>query len=228
VLEANRGSSALLRDSGLSRLEVFSDGVFAIAIAFLIIQVQVPRVENDLRLALMGEWPRYVAYVVTFVVIGSWWANHHDLFEHIALSDPMLMLLNTVHLMCICFMPFVTAVLATYVDKPVGARTAVSIWVGILLLAAIAQNVVWLYASRAGLLRADVDQGYPSRRQRRGLVSVVGYGLALAVATVNVWASLALCLTIAFYFALPTRRPLRELSSTTHDEFVEPQARRSA
>src|SRR5262245_23042404 len=102
--------------STTTRLEAFSDGVFAIAITLLVLDVKVPRGEADLAAALLTQWPSYVGYTGSFVIIGIWWAGHHELLGTIARSDHPLRLLNTLHLMCIAFLPFGTAVLAEYLN----------------------------------------------------------------------------------------------------------------
>jgi uncharacterized membrane protein len=95
-----------------SRLETFSDGVFAIAITLLILAIAVPPPGTALGRELLGLWPSYLAYGVSFLVIGAIWINHHALFRHIVRADGMLLLLNLLQLMAIAFLPFPTAVLA--------------------------------------------------------------------------------------------------------------------
>ena len=204
------------RDHGLARLEAFSDGVFSIAITLLVIEIHVPQVDHGLAAALLAQWPSYLAYVVSFVIIGIWWANHHELFEHFQRSDHLLMLLNTLHLMCIAFLPFSTAVVADYLLQPSAeADVAAAFYVGTLLLAAIAYNLVWRYGARAGLLRRSFSDAYVRQRDVRSLLSILVYVLALALAFVSVAVSLAICFLVALYYALPTRRPaLREPRGT--------------
>jgi len=112
MIEGAEAGSIREKDSGLARLEAFSDGVFAIAITLLVLEIHPPTVEHGLGQVLLNQWPMYVAYIGSFIIIGIWWANHHELFEHFAASDHLLMLLNTLHLMCICFLPFGTALVA--------------------------------------------------------------------------------------------------------------------
>src|SRR5689334_9562684 len=101
ALRALLGQESAERDRGITRLEAFSDGVFSIAITLLVLDIRVPRVEHGLAAALAAQWPNYLAYVLSFVVIGIWWANHHALMEHFNASDHLLMLLNTLQLMWI-------------------------------------------------------------------------------------------------------------------------------
>jgi uncharacterized membrane protein len=207
MLEGTPAASIRDKDSGLTRLEAFSDGVFAIAITLLVIEIHVPKVEHGLGSVLLTQWPMYMAYVGSFIIIGIWWANHHELFEHFAASDHLLMLLNTLHLMCICFIPFTTGLVAEYLIKDVSeSRVAVGVYVGTLLLAAVGYNLVWYYAARAGLLKPGLVATYLSRRHVLTLVAVGIYASALALVFVNVWISLFICLAIALYYAQPGRR----------------------
>jgi len=93
-----------------NRLEAFSDGVFAIAITLLVLEIKVPTGEA-LALGLLHLWPSYLAYAISFIVIGAIWINHHAMFDWIVRADQKLLLLNTLHLMFIAFLPFPTAVL---------------------------------------------------------------------------------------------------------------------
>jgi hypothetical protein len=101
------------------RLEAFSDGVFAIAITLLVLEIAVPHVEHDASLtnALLDLWPSYFGYAVSFITIGVMWINHHHMFKDIERVDHGLLALNLLLLICISFVPFPTAVLAEYVGE---------------------------------------------------------------------------------------------------------------
>src|ERR1043165_7172616 len=90
-------------DRGITRLEAFSDGVYAIAITLLILDIHVPHVDHGLVAALAAQWPAYLSYVISFVIVGIWWANHQAILDAIRHSDHALLLLNTLHLMFIAF-----------------------------------------------------------------------------------------------------------------------------
>ncbi|HEY8202983.1 MAG TPA: TMEM175 family protein [Actinomycetota bacterium] len=94
-----------------TRLEAFSDGVFAIAITLLIIEVHPPAGSGPLARRLVEAWPGYVAYIVSFVTIGVMWANHHSLFHVIARCTHGLVVANVLLLMFVSFVPFPTSVL---------------------------------------------------------------------------------------------------------------------
>ena len=101
----------------MGRIEAFSDGVFAIAITLLVIEIGVPHIQGEgttLSHALLEQWPSYLGYAISFLQIGVIWANHHNRFRFIARSDHILLFLNILFLMCVAFIPFPTALLAEY------------------------------------------------------------------------------------------------------------------
>ena len=95
------------------RLEAFSDGVFAIAVTLLVLDIAVASdAGKDLLGAIGHLWPSYLAYVLTFMLVGQVWANHHVMFDQIRTADRVVLLLNTLLLMDIAFLPFAASVLA--------------------------------------------------------------------------------------------------------------------
>ena len=126
-------------DEGTERIETFSDGVFAIAITLLIIEIGVPVLTADESLshALRHLWPEYAAYVLSFVTIGIYWANHNSFFKHFVRSDHFFLMINVFFLMAVAFVPFPTAVLGEYLDDDPERKTAVIFYIIGLLLPAI-------------------------------------------------------------------------------------------
>ncbi len=89
------------------RTEAFSDGVFAIAITLLVLDLSIPATEfHDLWAAIAGEWPAYLAYVTSFLTIGGIWLTHHGIFARVEYVDRLLMTLNLLLLMAVSFLPF--------------------------------------------------------------------------------------------------------------------------
>src|SRR5258708_3825924 len=146
----------------LERLGAFCDGVFAIAITLLILEVGVPATEAVARVGLWHElasrWPSYGAYALSFFIIGIMWANHHNIFRYIGRSNHLFVMLNIWLLMGAAFLPYPTAVLAAYLRVP-DARTAAAVFYGgTLTFPPIPFNPVWRYApSRGRVLRPDAD-----------------------------------------------------------------------
>jgi uncharacterized membrane protein len=129
-----------------NRLEAFSDGVFAIAITLLVLEIKVPPVES-IGLGLLNLWPSYLAYAISFIVIGAIWINHHAMFDWIVRADQKLLLLNTLHLMFIAFLPFPTAVLAKAFHVHSGQDIAAAFYAGTLTIIGVLVTVMWWYAA---------------------------------------------------------------------------------
>ena len=185
--------------SETERLEAFSDGVFAIAITLLIIEIHVPAREHAETLGheLLRIWPSYLGYLTSFLTIGVMWINHHYVFELIARVDRTMLLLNTLLLMMIAFVPFPTAVLAQFVETD-GARAAAFLYGATLTLTALAFLAWWRYAS-AG--RRLIDENVPDEViddiTRSYAPGSLLYGGAALLAFVEPWASAAAYLGIA-------------------------------
>src|SRR5262245_49795381 len=141
------------QDPDTGRLEAFSDGVFAIAITLLVLNLRVPLeaevAKGDLFAALGPQWPMYLAYVTSFAFILVMWINHHQLFQLIGRTNHLLMLLNGLLLMLIAAVPFTTALLAEYMrsPRPVNQREAAIVYNGVYIVIAVVFNVLWRYAS---------------------------------------------------------------------------------
>jgi uncharacterized membrane protein len=134
------------------RVVAFSDGVFAISITLLVLEIKPPTDEADLLHGLLELWPSYLAYAVTFLFIGQVWANHHVMFDHIRAADRLVLLLNTLLLMVVAFLPFATSVLADALRSGDGERTAVGFYGIAFGVTALTFNAVWQYACRHRLL----------------------------------------------------------------------------
>jgi uncharacterized membrane protein len=154
-VDVGAGPPSVHRDT--SRLVAFSDGVFAITITLLILEIRPPSDDEHLLHGLLALWPSYVAYAVTFLFIGQVWVNHHVMFDHIRAADRTVLLLNTLLLMVVAFLPFATSVLADALRSGHGQRTAV-VFYGIAFdVTALTFNGVWQYASRRRLLSEALD-----------------------------------------------------------------------
>jgi uncharacterized membrane protein len=159
------------RDTG--RLVAFSDGVFAISITLLVLEIRPPAGRDDLLSGLLALWPSYLAYAVTFLFIGQVWVNHHVMFDHIRVADRTVLLLNTLLLMVVAFLPFATSVLADALRAGEDERTA-GVFYGIAFaVTAVTFNGVWRYARRRGLLSDALGRQAASAIGRR-------FGLAVA------------------------------------------------
>jgi uncharacterized membrane protein len=153
--EAGADPSSVQRDP--ARLVAFSDAVFAITITLLVLEIRPPTDDRNLLHGLVALWPSYLAYAVTFLFIGQVWANHHVMFDHIRAADRVVLLLNTLLLMVVAFLPFATSVLAGALRSGHGQRTAVVFYGIAFEVKALMFNAVWHYARGHGLLSEALD-----------------------------------------------------------------------
>jgi uncharacterized membrane protein len=191
--------------SQTTRLEAFSDGDFAIAITLLIIEIHVPAREHAETLGheLLRIWPSYLGYLTSFLTIGVMWINHHYVFELIARVDRTMLLLNTLLLMLIAFVPFPTAVLAQFIQTD-GARAAAVLYGATLTLTAMTYFAWWRYASAGRrLIGDDVPDEVVDDITRAYAPGTLLYGGAALIAFLEPWLSAAAYLAIAVFYALP-------------------------
>ena len=113
-----------------SRLEAFSDGVLAIAITLLVLDIHVPSPSSTANLAheLGAQWPSYAAYVVSFLTIGIIWINHHAMIRRLGSIDHGIMTWNLLLLLCVGALPFTTALMAAYLKEGQGEHLAAAIY----------------------------------------------------------------------------------------------------
>jgi uncharacterized membrane protein len=168
-------------EESIGRILALSDGVFAIAITLLILEIAVPAKTSDAGLpkALLELWPRYLAYLVSFVVIARFWTTHRLAFRLIAYDDAVLVWLNLLLLMFVAFLPFPTAVVGEHAGSPAAAI----LYATAVILASIASVACWWYASgRGNLLRPDVGRGQVRALRARGVAGPVLFALTLPIA----------------------------------------------
>jgi uncharacterized membrane protein len=191
--------------SQTARLEAFSDGVFAIAVTLLILEIHVPARQHAETLGheLLRIWPSYLGYLTSFLTIGVMWINHHYVFELIARVDRTMLLLNTLLLMLIAFVPFPTAVLAEFIETG-GARSAAVLYGATLTLTAMTYFAWWRYASAGRRLIGDeVPDEVVDDITRAYTPGTLLYAGAALLAFLQPWVSAAAYLAIAVFYALP-------------------------
>ena len=189
------------------RIEAFSDGVFAIAITLLVLDMKVPHahglpIKGGLLALLLRQWPVYLSYFISFVTILIMWVSHHRLFTYIKRSNDMFMFLNGLLLMLVVLIPFPTALLSEYIRSEYSGLVA-AIYSGTYLLVAIVFNVLWLYASRnKRLLSKKSDPCLVGNITRQYMFGPPLYLLAFALSFVNPPLCVAACFILAIFFAL--------------------------
>lgn len=180
------------------RIEAFSDGVFAIAITLLVLELKVPHLEDggaggSLARALARQWPSYVALVTSFFTILVMWANHHRMFNFVRKVDAPFIYANGLLLLLVTVVPFPTAVLAEYFEKP-GANLAAAVYAGTFVLISLAYNLLWRSAiAGRRLLRNGVTEDSIREVTRRYWLGMPGYLAATLAAFWSAAATVGIC-----------------------------------
>jgi uncharacterized membrane protein len=187
-----------------ARIEAFSDGVFAIAITLLVLELHVPKPaelgNGSLLAALWEEWPSYFGFVISFFTILIMWFNHHKLFTYIKRSDHVLPYANGFLLFFITLTPWPTALMAEYIGQP-QERIAVSVFAAFFVMMAVSFNTLWRYASHKGrLLGPDADMKEVRRISKMYALGPTGYLAAFLLSFVSVPACLIVSMLLAIFF----------------------------
>lgn len=206
-----------MEEKETGRLEAFSDGVIAVAITLLVLNIKIPASDSlgkqDLWSVLAGEWPSLIAYLTSFATIGIMWLNHHRLFTHIKHADTVLLLLNLLLLLVIVFIPVPTALLAEYFVKA-DQRTAAIVYSGTFFILACCFNLLWRYASYNNrLLGKNADTRAVKAISGQFLFGPLLYFVSFILAWVNTPANIILNFALALFFAVPARLPRQLLVS---------------
>lgn len=193
---------------GTSRIESFSDGVFAVAITLLVLNLQVPQgkqtplPENQLLGDLLLDGPKFAIYVLSFVIVGIYWVGHHNTFHYIKHSDRILLWINNLLLLFIVFIPFPTALLGQYWHY----RTSVIIYAGTLIATGLVLQLLWSYATHnCRLVEKDIDMNLVRRATRRNLTAPLIYLGAIVASFLSVYISLLLLLLVPILYIAPGR-----------------------
>ncbi|MBE2236600.1 MAG: DUF1211 domain-containing protein [Caldilineaceae bacterium] len=171
---------------GLERLVFFSDAVFAIAITLLALEVRLPVGGGELSNAqlfddLLAIWPKYLSYVISFLVIGTFWLGHHRRFLLIKHYDRNLLFLNLLLLMVIAFIPFPTSVISEY-----GNQVATIFYAATIVVAGILSGAIWWYASSHNRLIDPAIDNRQRRRERLQTLAMPGvFLLSIGLALIN-------------------------------------------
>jgi uncharacterized membrane protein len=188
------------------RLIAFSDGVFAIAITLLVLGIRPPTNTQHLASSLAILWPSYVAYFVSFLLIGQIWANHHAMFDHISTADRTLFLLNTFLLMDAAFLPFVTTILARAFHQGHGQRVAVVFYGAVCVFGTLIFNVIWEYVRREHrLLGPTIDRSTALTVSRRFRLGPILYLAGTLMGSLIPVAGVAVFTALIFLYWLPLK-----------------------
>jgi uncharacterized membrane protein len=193
------------------RLEAFSDGVFAIAITLLVLDLAIPvtpYASRHLVDAFGHQWPGYLGYLVSFSTVGAIWLGHSAITEYLDRADATLLRLNLVLLLLVGFLPYPTRLLAAYVNEGHAEGVASTIY-GLNLFAAVVMlSVLWRYAVRARLVRADVEDEEITLLTQRLTPGLAGYAVLIVTGLFLPVLAVVGYLLLALYFVIPL--PIRK------------------
>jgi len=190
-----------------NRMEAFSDGVFAIAIPLLVLEIHVPEPGSGESLGheLLAQWPSYAAFVVSFLTIGIIWINHHAMVRRLRITDHSILIWNLLLLMTVSALPFTTALMATYLKESNGESVAAAIYSGSFLLMGVVfagMNRHILF-ERVDYLEERLDEPIRRLTLKRGVAGILPYAIATAVAPVSPYLTLVICAAVAVFYASP-------------------------
>ena len=172
------------RSLPLDRFNAFSDGVFAIAITLLVLEITVPPEGVPLLAALRAQWPEFVGYYISFAFIGGIWITHSGLTKYMKLGDTVVYTLNLLLLLLVGLLPFATSLMVTHLTGS-DAGLATLLYGVDLLLASLVLSLLMLYLAREpGLLVETIAEETFSRAARQRWLSIILGAVAVALALI--------------------------------------------
>lgn len=203
------GSHTSTQRYGIGRVEAFSDGVIAVAITLLVLDLRVPEFDAEVGLGkqLLGLWPNYLAYVISFMAIGIMWINHHAALRRLKEADQAVLIANLLLLLCIVALPFSTSLFASYLSAPAGGHLAAAVYAGSFLVTSLVFVALQflILMRRPHLLREPLTTGQQRSLLRRGMLAAPVYLLAALLGLISPYLTLAACIALGLFYILPRR-----------------------
>jgi uncharacterized membrane protein len=192
-----------------TRMEAFSDGVFAIAITLLVLDIAVRPGGSPLD-ELFSAWPTYVGYAVSFLTIGAAWIAHSALTDELVQVDPVFLRLNLLLLMFVVFLPFPTTLITEAFGDREAERVAATVYGLTLLVILLLTVALDRYAQREGLYKSYSTDVELERTRRKDASGIVLYVIALIAGLVVPGVAVSIYFAIALFLVIPFRE-LRHL-----------------
>jgi uncharacterized membrane protein len=186
-----------------NRLEALSDGVFAIVITLLVLEIKVPHVSTDeLGPALYALLPKFLSFGLSFIIIAVYWISHHSMMHFITKTDRNALWLNILLLLTICIIPFPTALIGDYPDVVISI-----IFYGLTLSAVnLSGTLFWIYCTKNNRLTGpNLRPEFARRVALLHLSPVILYLIAIGCAFISVKISFAIILGVPLFFIVPNR-----------------------
>lgn len=187
---------------GPGRLHALIDGVFAIAVTLLVLDLPRPEHSDQLAHDLLARWPSYAAYVVSFVTVGLVWIEHHGMMSAVRYINRRFLERTLVLLFFVSVIPWPTALAAEYArEGGAQARTAALLYTATMMLMGLAMSLGWRYLTTHPELVAEPARPALAAGAQRSLLGALSYVPAILLAVVSPAASFAIVALIAIYFA---------------------------
>ena len=190
-----------------NRIEALTDGVFAVAMTLLVLDIKVPELEPplataELPLKLLLLWPKFLSYLISFVILGVYWVGHHIQLSFIRRADRPLLWINILFLLWVALVPFSTALLSEYAKT----RIAIAVYGANLIAIGLTLTLHWWYATtEARHVDADIHPHLVRDAMKRTLMAPVIYLIAIALSFVRAELSLILYALVPILYILPGR-----------------------
>ncbi len=191
------------------RLEAFSDGVFAVAVTLLVLELKIPPhpvggpTFAGLRADLLRQWPSYFAFATSFFTVLVMWVHHHAIFKCVRATDATLMYANGLLLMLVSSVPFATGVVAQYLMTP-AAKMACYVYAGTFVVIAVSFYLLMLAAFRQCLLMPDASQAVLQRMRKSYRYGPMWYLIATISTAAGAWLCMAICTALWIFWAAET------------------------
>jgi uncharacterized membrane protein len=191
----------------LTRIEAFSDGVFAIVVTLLVLELRVPALEDhgsvtELAHALIELMPKFVSWLLSFIIVCKFWLNHHHILGLARHADYGFVWLNSIFLMFQSFIPFPTALMGEYVGNPL----AVSVFGGVFALNTLLFIALHAYVVRR-LIKPDHAVGRDPHEILKAFIGPASYLLGAAAAWFSIYAAFAIYFITPLFYITPPREP---------------------
>ena len=207
------GGAASVAEKKTGRVEAFSDGVFAVAITLLALDLHVPHLAGasggSLAAALAQGWPSYLAFVTSFFTVLIMWVSHHSIFKLVHRTSARMLFANGLLLMLTTVVPFSTSLVTEYL-RFAGAKVACAVYGGTFVLISLAYGLLWyvLLHDRA-LLKPDASEEVIQRIGRNYRVGPPAYALATVGAFLSPYITVGICTALWIFWAFTARGECR-------------------
>lgn len=192
-----------------SRIETLTDGIFAIVMTLLVLEITVPNlthselIAGELSKRLLELWPVILSYSISFIILGFFWINHHDQFHYIKRANRVFVWITIFYLMFIAFIPFSTALLGEYTDQQI----SVVVYGINIAMAGFWASIQWWYATKEHrLVDSDLDMNFIKIMSRRGVIGIISYLIAVVLSFASIYVSLVLFMVIPVYYLVPAQK----------------------